>query len=230
MAWPPDRVARPWWPPPSQHLLHFLGHLIDPGIPVSLDEVEDPAHDRPPGRPQPKIKPPSATSPVTESTHSCSRKYWTAIAPPPIPVTTVLINPTAHSRVERGGVISITTMAESNAPPAAAPPAALNAAAPATPLLVGSGTMTLQCKKRPPKACASGGRVVENGLCLTRRVRPQVACQVSGVTRTTLVPSASSSARFPCATTTPLPAAVLNVVVNAPLLLQNTMPANCSAR
>jgi hypothetical protein len=86
--------------------------------------------------------------------------YWTAIAPPPIPVTTVLINPTAHSRVDRGGVISITTMAESNAPPTAAPPAALNAAAPATPLLVGSGTMTLQCK-RPPKARASGGRVIE---------------------------------------------------------------------
>jgi hypothetical protein len=62
-------------------------------------------------------------------------------------VTTVLINPTAHSRVERGGIISITTMVESSAPPAAAPPAALNAAAPATPLLVGSGTMVLQCKK-----------------------------------------------------------------------------------
>ncbi len=29
-----------------------------------------------------------------------------AMAPPPIPVTTVLITPTAHSRVERGGVIS----------------------------------------------------------------------------------------------------------------------------
>ena len=76
--------------------------------------------------------------------------------PPPIPVTTVLIDPAAHSRVERCGVISITTMAESNAPPAAAPPAALNAAAPATPLLVGSGTMTLQRKKnrrrRVPRA------------------------------------------------------------------------------
>jgi len=33
--------------PPSQHLLHFLGDLIDPGIPIPLDEVEDPAHDRP---------------------------------------------------------------------------------------------------------------------------------------------------------------------------------------
>jgi len=37
-----------------------------------------------PGRPQPKIKPPSATSPVAESTHSCNREYWTAIAPPPL--------------------------------------------------------------------------------------------------------------------------------------------------
>lgn len=48
-----------------------------------------------PARPQPKIKPPSATRPVIESTHSCSRKYCTAIAPLPIPVTTVLITPTA---------------------------------------------------------------------------------------------------------------------------------------
>jgi hypothetical protein len=31
----------------SQHLLHFLRDLIDPGIPIPLDEVEDPAHDRP---------------------------------------------------------------------------------------------------------------------------------------------------------------------------------------
>ena len=34
--------------PPSQHLPHFLGDRIDPGIPILLDEVEDPAHDRPP--------------------------------------------------------------------------------------------------------------------------------------------------------------------------------------
>ena len=40
----------------------------------------------------------------------------------------------------------------------------------------------------------------------------------------TFVPSARSKHRFPCPTTTPLPAAVLNVVVNAPLLLQNTVP------
>lgn len=31
--------------PCSKHLLHFLCHLIDPGIPILLDEVEDPAHD-----------------------------------------------------------------------------------------------------------------------------------------------------------------------------------------
>ena len=41
--------------------------------------------------------------------------------------------------------------------------------------------------------------------------------------RTTLVPSASRMARFPCATTMPVPP-VLKVVVNAPLLLQNTIP------
>ncbi len=46
------------------------------------------------------------------------RKYWTAIAPSPNSVTTVLITLTAHSRVERGGVISITTMVASKAPPA----------------------------------------------------------------------------------------------------------------
>lgn len=34
--------------PQSQHLLHLLRDLIDPGIPVFLDEVADPAHDRSP--------------------------------------------------------------------------------------------------------------------------------------------------------------------------------------
>jgi hypothetical protein len=108
---------------PESHLLHFLRNLIDPGIPVLLDEVEDPAHDRPTRQTTAEDQPPSATRPIIESTHSCSRKYWTAMAPPPIPVTTVLITPTAHSRCVRGGVISITTMVESSAPPAATPPA-----------------------------------------------------------------------------------------------------------
>jgi hypothetical protein len=58
-----------------------------------------------PSKPQPKIKLPSATRLVSESTHFCSRKYWTAVAPPPMPVTTVLINPTVHLRVERGGAL-----------------------------------------------------------------------------------------------------------------------------
>ena len=60
-------------------------------------------------------------------------------------------------------------MAESSAPPAAAPPAALNAAAPATPLLVGSGTMNLQCKKTAEGVCLgrSGGETggVFRGKC-----------------------------------------------------------------
>jgi len=55
---------------------------------------------------------------VTESTHSCNRKYWTAMATPPIAVTTVLISPTAHSRVERGVVIKMTRMVASRAQPA----------------------------------------------------------------------------------------------------------------
>jgi len=113
-----------------QHILHFLGDIIDLRIPVLFDEVEDPAHDRPARQSAAEDQAPSATSPVTESTHSCNRKYWTVIAPPPISVTTAPINSTAHSRAERGGVISITTMVETNTPPAAAAPAAFNAAAP----------------------------------------------------------------------------------------------------
>ena len=41
---------------------------------------------------------------------------------------------------------------------------------------------------------------------------------------TTFVPSASRIARLVCATTTPDPAEVLNVVVNAPVLLHYTAP------
>lgn len=74
----------------------------------------------------------------------------------PILVTTVLITPTAHSRCVRGGVISMTTMAESSAPPAASP-AALNAAAPATPLLVGPGMVNLQ-KKEPARGGFNRGK------------------------------------------------------------------------
>jgi len=63
--------------------------------------------------------------------------------------TTVLIRPTAHSRGIRGGVINITTTAARLAPPAAtadAPPTALNAAAPAAPLLAGSVMIALEGK------------------------------------------------------------------------------------
>ena len=49
---------------------------------------------------------------------TCNRKYWTAMATPPIPVTTVLISPTAHSRVERGVVIKRNRMVASRAQPA----------------------------------------------------------------------------------------------------------------
>ena len=86
------------------------------------------------------------------------------MATPPIPVTTVLINPTSHSRRGRGRVISMATVVASRAPPAAAPPAALNAAAPATPLLVGSGVVN-----RKPKESAQGGF---NGRKKTARGRP----------------------------------------------------------
>jgi hypothetical protein len=76
---------------------------------------------------------------------------------PPILVTTVVISPTAHSRVERGGVISIiTTMVESSAPPAATSPAALNAAAPANPPPVGSGMPHLQARKDRQEAASAG--------------------------------------------------------------------------
>ena len=85
-------------------------------------------------------------------------------SPQPLPVptvTAVLISQTAYSRCVLGGVISMTTMAESSAPPVAAPPAALNAAAPATPPLVASGMVNVQCKKKPPKTCASSSRVAK---------------------------------------------------------------------
>jgi len=52
--------------PPSQHLLDFLRHLIDRGIPVLLDPVEDPA----PWLDRPQIKLASSTMPIIESNHS----------------------------------------------------------------------------------------------------------------------------------------------------------------
>ena len=61
---------------------------------------------------------------------------------------------------------------------------------------------------------------------LRDRLAVVLATQASAVTRTTFVPSASKMARFPCATTTPDPPEVLNVVVNAPVLLQNTVPCH----
>ncbi|HNC21981.1 hypothetical protein, partial [Accumulibacter sp.] len=54
--------------------------------------------------------------------------------------------------------------------------------------------------------------------------------QLSGVTQTTLVPSDSSNAGLPFATTTPLPTAVLNVVVKASLLLQNTTACHAGSK
>ena len=91
----------------------------------------------------------------------------------------------------------VNTKVDSSAPPAAAP-AALNAAALATPLLVGSGMVNLQCKKETAEGVClgrSGGRAI----CVRTSL-----CQVSGVTRTTFVPSAINSTRLPCATETPV--------------------------
>jgi hypothetical protein len=73
-----------------------------------------------PGSPQANIKPPMAHKPVVDNAQWWNWKYSTVKAPPPMLETTVLINPTAHSRVVRGGVINMVTTAASVAPLAAA--------------------------------------------------------------------------------------------------------------
>lgn len=100
-----------------------------------------------PGSPQAKISPPIAQRPLGAFAQCCNPKCSITAAPPPMLATTVLISPTVHSRDDRGGVISMTTIAARVAPLAAAtdaPPAALNAAAPAALLLAGS--VMVACK------------------------------------------------------------------------------------
>ena len=76
-----------------------------PGVPALLDEFEDPEHDRP-------ARQTTAEDQAAQRHEAGHRidplpqpKVWIAMATPPMPVTTVLIIPTAHSRVERGGVV-----------------------------------------------------------------------------------------------------------------------------
>lgn len=80
----------------SQHLLHLLGDLIDPRIPSLLDEVEDTSHDRP-SRQTAAEDQSARRHEAGHRIHPLRRNYWTAMAPPPIPVTTVLISPTAQA-------------------------------------------------------------------------------------------------------------------------------------
>ena len=71
--------------------------------------------------------PSSATSPVTESSYSCTRKDWIAKAPPN-PVTTGRIAQPIRPRCGHDGVVKMTTLVANERPLAAAPPTALDAA------------------------------------------------------------------------------------------------------
>ncbi len=127
-------------PPASR----FLRHRINPGIPVPRDEVEDPAHDRPSRQ--------TATEDQATERHEAGHRIHSLVRSEILDGNGPAADSGDHGADQSDGPVACRARrrhqhhddGREHGAAYCYAPGPLNAAAPATPLLVGSGVVNLQ--------------------------------------------------------------------------------------